>query len=84
MDILACPMCKNYPLTLHTFEEKNEVISGILECHQCHRWYPIIDEIPHMLPDDLRNKKEELQFLIKWKKNVPSNILEEGKPYTIK
>jgi uncharacterized protein YbaR (Trm112 family) len=26
----------------------------VLICSKCNRWYPIIDDIPHMLPDDLR------------------------------
>ena len=32
-----------------------KVIKGeILTCVACKRWYPIIDDIPHMLPDELR------------------------------
>ncbi|MDP6460031.1 MAG: Trm112 family protein [Candidatus Hydrothermarchaeota archaeon] len=27
----------------------------VLVCVDCKRWYPIIDDIPHMLPDDLRD-----------------------------
>lgn len=26
----------------------------VLICTECNRWYPIIDDIPHMLPDELR------------------------------
>lgn len=26
----------------------------VLICKACSRWYPIIDDIPHMLPDELR------------------------------
>jgi len=32
-----------------------KLIKGeILTCVECKRWYPIIDDIPHMLPDELR------------------------------
>ena len=27
----------------------------VLICSKCNRWYPVIDDIPHMLPDDLRD-----------------------------
>lgn len=36
-----------------------------------------------MLPDKLRDKKEELRFLRKWKEKVPKTVLEKGKPYTL-
>jgi uncharacterized protein YbaR (Trm112 family) len=33
----------------------SEKIKGeVLICTECNRWYPIIDDIPHMLPDELR------------------------------
>ena len=34
---------------------KSKKIKGeVLICAACNRWYPIIDDIPHMLPDELR------------------------------
>ncbi len=45
MDILACPIDKYYPLELHVFEEKDEIVEGIIVCPKCNRWYPIRDEI---------------------------------------
>jgi len=83
MDILACPIDKAYPLELHVFEEKDEIVSGILVCSKCNRWYPIIDEIPHMLPDDLREEKEDIAFLRKWKEKIPQTTLAEGKPFKL-
>jgi uncharacterized protein YbaR (Trm112 family) len=83
MDILACPIDKAYPLELHVFEEKDEIVSGILVCSKCNRWYPIIDEIPHMLPDDLREEKEDIAFLRKWKEKIPQATLSEGKPFKL-
>jgi len=42
---------------------------------------PIIEEIPVMLPDELRKEKEDKEFLEKWKEKVPENILKNGIPY---
>jgi uncharacterized protein YbaR (Trm112 family) len=83
MEILACPICKHYPLQLYIFEEKKEIVEGLIVCGSCKRWYPIIDEIPHMLPDELRNKEEDLAFLKKWKDKLPEEVVKEGKPYTL-
>jgi len=123
MDVLACPICKTFPLQLIVFNEvkkdssivianpceeycgynkrriadlKSEGINldckgclqisiakGIIICQNCNRWYPIIDEIPHMLPDELRNKKEEKNFLIENKERIPDEILRKGKPFNL-
>ena len=84
MDILACPIDKHYPLELHIFEEKEEIVEGVIICPKCLRWYPIRDEIPEMLPDELRDAKDELPFLEKWKSKIPKLILSEGSPFTLK
>jgi uncharacterized protein YbaR (Trm112 family) len=84
MDILACPICKHHPLKLYVFKEEREIVEGLIFCNSCKRWYPIIEEIPHMLPDELRKKEEELNFLRKWKEKIPEEIIKEGKPYTLK
>ena len=81
MDILACPIDKHYPLDLHVFEEKDEIVEGLLVCSECDRWYPIMDEIPQLLPDDLREQREELAWLTRWKEKIPSRVLGEGKPF---
>ena len=81
MDILACPIDKAYPLELHIFEEKDEIVSGILVCSKCNRWYPIIEEIPYMLPDKLRDKRDDLTFMRKWRESFPISIMEKGKPF---
>ena len=127
LDILACPIDKNYPLELielnvkelekdHKIKEyfdsfnPNEnnsfvkinndnndkikeakeieqnakviiVIDGILYCKKCSRFYPIIDEIPIMLPDELREKEKDLQFLTKWKHSIPEEILTNSNPW---
>jgi len=125
LDILACPIDKNYPLDLielnvkdlekefpkennhpinNEEEQKNSIkknnrdkvnqeneikdnekviviIDGILYCKKCSRFYPIIDEIPIMLPDELREKEKDLQFLKKWKNCIPEDILKNSNPW---
>ena len=81
MEILACPIDKHYPLELHVFEEKEEITEGLLVCPECGRWYPISDEIPQMLPDDLREAKDDLAWLQKWKERVPESVIRSGKPF---
>ena len=84
MDILACPIDKYHPLELHVFEEKDEIVEGLMLCPKCLRWFPIRDEIPEMLPDELREKREDVSFMRKWENKIPNRILVEGKPFNLK
>jgi len=121
MDLLACPICKKFPLKLFIFSKnavdrnineqkplcelycsymdkkvseiqnppceeciRYEIVEGLLYCDNCKRWYPIIDEIPRMLPDNLRRKEDELKFLSKHKHELPKVIIEEGLPFNLK
>jgi uncharacterized protein YbaR (Trm112 family) len=84
MEILACPIDKYHPLELLVFEEKEEIVEGLIVCPKCQRWYPIREEIPEMLPDKLRKENEDLPFLKKWKNKIPDKILLEGKPFSLK
>jgi uncharacterized protein YbaR (Trm112 family) len=125
IDILACPLDKNYPLELielqikefenrtirddnvlksdknknikknnhlnHQYNDINSkeelkdkviiIIEGILFCKKCLRFYPIVDEIPIMLPDELREKEKDIEFLNKWKNNIPEYILKNANPW---
>ena len=82
MEILACPIDKSYPLELFEIKEKENVVSeGALVCSKCSRFYPIIEEIPIMLPDELRDKKVEIDFLKKYKENLPEKITKKGLPW---
>ncbi len=41
--ILACPLCENHP---------HLRLDGLnLVCDQCHNTFPIVDGIPHLLPE---------------------------------
>ena len=88
LDILACPIDKYYPLELieiDTVKDKtikeNVIKEGVLFCSQCSRFYPIIEEIPVMLPDELRDKEKDIQFLQKWQEKIPNKIIKNGNPW---
>ena len=46
LKILACPLCKK-DLVYKTWEEKEGFY-----CKNCNLFYPIIDDIPIMLPEE--------------------------------
>ena len=80
LDLLACPIDKHYPLELFEINIKREdnndtdditISEGILFCNKCYRFYPIIDEIPVLLPDELREKRKDIDFLQKWQNRIP-------------
>jgi len=82
LDILACPIDKNYPLELYEIRsDADTIIDGALFCSKCSRFYPVIDEIPIMLPDELRNKNNDMQFLQQWRDKLPNKIINSGKPW---
>ena len=84
MEILACPIDKHHPLELYVFEEGEEISEGLLVCPACNRFYPISEEIPRMLPDELRDREEDIPFLKKWRERIPPKILDEGKPFNLR
>lgn len=67
----------------HTSYENVIVKDGVLFCSRCSRFFPIIDEIPIMLPDELREREKDLQFLLEWETKLPSKILDHGVPWHI-
>lgn len=82
MDILACPIDKNHPLELFNIDNTPNITKeGALFCDKCSRFYPIIEEIPIMLPDELRDKKMEMKFLNKNKDVLPKKIVNEANPW---
>ncbi len=62
---------------------KIEVKNGVLVCTNCKRWYPIIDEIPRMLPDNYRKEDEDRAFLKMYEYRIPDDIKKEGKPFSL-
>lgn len=82
MDILACPIDKSHPLELFGISGEKDVVSeGALFCRRCSRFYPIIEEIPIMLPDELRDKKLEMEFLKRNRDSLPEKITAGANPW---
>jgi len=82
MEILACPIDKHFPLDVFEVSSKEDIISeGVIFCSKCSRFYPIIDEIPIMLPDELRDKNQEIEFLKKYKDKLPEKIVSKSSPW---
>lgn len=82
LDILACPIDKHYPLELVECKSKTEIVEeGALYCTKCSRFYPIIEEIPIMLPDELRDKKQDIEFLKNNKDKLPEKIIKQASPW---
>ena len=61
--------------------KNDEIQEGAIYCAGCERYFLIIEEIPVMLPDELRDKKQENEFLQKNKDSLPEKIIKQGKPW---
>jgi len=82
LDILACPIDKHFPLEIFETKTKNDIVlEGAIYCTDCSRFYPVIDEIPIMLPDELRDKNQDLDFLRRNQSNLPEKISKHGSPW---
>jgi uncharacterized protein YbaR (Trm112 family) len=74
---------KNPPV-LETNEESLEIVEeGLLLCRTCLRFFPITEEIPIILPDELRDKKKDIEFLKTWNESIPKDLLKNLKPWTL-
>jgi uncharacterized protein YbaR (Trm112 family) len=82
MDILVCPIDKHFPLEIFESTSKGDlVVEGALFCNKCSRFYPIVEEIPILLPDELRNKKQDIDFLKNNTDKLPEKIIKEASPW---
>ena len=74
LELNSCFRDLEDPLELFEINQKKDVvIEGVIFCPKCSRFFPIMEEIPIMLPDDLRDKKHEMEFL-----EVGDTDLEDG------
>ncbi len=48
---------------LNKFKTDIEIEAGLLFCSKCKRWFPIIETIPQMLPDEYRDEGADILFL---------------------
>lgn len=61
-----------------------EIETGILFCPNCKRWFPIIETIPQMLPDEFRKEEEEVKFLKRIRNLLDDEFFkQELKPFNI-
>ncbi len=51
---------------LNQFKYLFEIQEGVMVCPKCHRWYPIFETIPQMLPDEVRPKASDHAFQDRW------------------
>jgi len=69
---------------INKYKFEIEIDTGILFCPECKRWFPIIDTIPQMLPDDYRDEKLELEFLKNNKNLLDEKFLQQDlKPFKL-
>jgi uncharacterized protein YbaR (Trm112 family) len=54
---------------------------GILFCNRCFRFFPIVEEIPIILPDEIRDKNKDLELLKKWRDSLPEKVVKNAQPW---
>ena len=82
LEILACPIDKHFPLEIFESESKDQIVlEGVIYCTKCSRFYPIIEEIPIMLPDELRDKNQDIEFLKRNRSLLPEKITKQASPW---
>jgi uncharacterized protein YbaR (Trm112 family) len=54
---------------------------GVLFCNNCFRFFPIVEEIPIILPDELRDKNKDIEMLNRWSNSLPDKIIKTGLPW---
>ena len=65
--LLICPECKSeLKLLSSTFDNQEEIETGILSCVNCKQVYPIRNGIPQMFTDTTRQKKTWESFSYEW------------------
>ncbi len=72
--------------SLYRYMSILEVAEGLLRCPECGRWYPVgcsVESIPELMPDELREREKELEWLAKWRSLVPPVVLSDGKPFSL-
>ena len=70
---------------LNKFKTEVEIETGILFCSECNRWFPIIETIPQMLPDEYRDEDADILFLKTNKDLLNTTFFKQNlKPFNLK
>ena len=54
---------------LNLYKYYLEIEDAVIVCPECHRWYPVFEAIPQLLPDGIRKPEEDAAFESKWNTN---------------
>jgi len=69
---------------LNKFKTEIEIETGLLFCSQCKRWFPIIETIPQMLPDEYRDEEADILFLKSNKDLLDNTFFKQNlKPFNL-
>jgi len=69
---------------LNKIKIETEIESGLLFCEKCNRWFPIVEGIPQMLPDEYRDEEKDTQFLKTNKNLLDDEFLKQDlKPFKL-
>jgi uncharacterized protein len=68
---------------LNDLSKNDDVVieEGMLFCNSCSRFYPIVEEIPIILPDELRDKNKDLELMKKWRDSLPEKVVNKALPW---
>lgn len=73
-------LSKHAPAARQEDLERNhqvEVGEGLLVSVETGRWYPVIDSVPEMLPDHLRDWDKDLAWLQQFKDRIPNELFQK-------
>jgi len=69
--ILTKHACSPDPLEM---DNTADIIKGLLICGECRHWYPILNFVPELLPDHLRDWEKDIKFLSEFSDHLPSKL----------
>ena len=82
LEMLVCPIDLARLESFEFGKDSEEIEEGILHCSQCRRWYPILEGIPRLLPDQYRGESE-VELLRRQQNRLPEEIVRNGKPFNL-
>jgi len=51
-----------------------DVKKGLLVCGECGHWYPVLNFVPELLPDHLRDWEKDVKFLSEFSESLPRKL----------